>query len=247
MILPLVKIDNISKTFYSDWGNTEALKQVYFDCLQSEFISIVGPSGCGKSTLLKIIAGLENPSSGEVTINGKKIEGPGNDRAVIFQDSRLFPWLTVEKNISFGIQSLMIKEDVDKIVEKTLTQVGLNNFRKAYPYELSGGMAQRVSIARALAVEPEVLLMDEPFSALDVLTRSRLQMELIDLWKNTKKTIILVTHDIEEALTLSQRMMIMSSSPGTVKEVLEIPFCYPRDRESQDFIALKKYVHRNIL
>jgi NitT/TauT family transport system ATP-binding protein/sulfonate transport system ATP-binding protein len=240
----LVELKNIGKTFYSDWGKVEALKEVNFSCSECELISIVGASGCGKTTLLRIIAGLENPSTGEVFFDGKRINGPGHDRAVVFQDPRLFPWLTVEKNTSFAIQSKKNSQKTEEIVEKTLHLVGLSEFRKAYPYELSGGMAQRVAIARALAFEPKALLMDEPFSALDAQTRSRMQLELIDLWH---KTIILVTHDIEEALILSQKIMIMSPAPGTIKEILDVPFSYPRNRDTLEFIGLKKYVLKNIL
>lgn len=247
MSSPFVNIKNISKTFDSDWGSVKALHEVTFSGSKSEFISIVGASGCGKTTLLRIIAGLENSSSGEIIINGERITGPGYDRAVVFQEPRLFPWLTVEKNTSFGIQSLKKQEEVEEVVEDTLRLVGLDSFRKAYPFELSGGMAQRVAIARALSFEPNVLLMDEPFSALDAQTRSRLQIELIDLWQKTQKTILLVTHDIEEALILSQKILIMSPSPGTIKEILDVPLEYPRDNESLNFVELRKYIHKNII
>lgn len=241
----LLEVINIGKIFENDWGTVEALKEVNFSCQKNEFLSIVGPSGCGKTTLLRIVAGLEKPSAGEIYFEKKKISGPVHERAVVFQDPRLFPWLTVEKNVSFGIQQQPAPE-VKQIVESTLGLVGLLGFRKAYPYELSGGMAQRVAIARALAFEPKALLMDEPFSALDSPTRARLQVELYDLWQKTAKTIILVTHDIEEAIRLSQRIMIMSGSPGFIKEVLEVPLTYPRNPDTLEFIEYKKYLQNNI-
>jgi len=242
-----ITVKNINKSFHSNWGKVNALHEISFSCNHGEFVSIVGASGCGKTTLLRIIAGLEKPDSGEVYFDGQKVQRPGSDRAVVFQEPRLFPWLTVEKNASFGVQGIKSREEAEKNTTDALEMVGLINFRKAYPYELSGGMAQRVAIARALAVEPEVMLLDEPFSALDTQTRSKMQQELIDLWQKTGKTIILVTHDIEEALILSQKIMIMSPSPGTIKEVLEIPFPYPRKQDTEDFMEMRKYIQKNIL
>ena len=244
--MPLIQAIDISKTFESDWGTVEALKDVDFACLPGQFVSIVGPSGGGKTTLLRIIAGLESPNEGKIWIEGQETTGPSHNRAIIFQEPRLFPWLTVEKNTAFGIQALKKPHEIEETVERTLRLVGLESFRKAYPYELSGGMAQRVSIARALAFEPKALLMDEPFSALDAQTRSRMQLELYDLWQKTNKTIILVTHDIEEALLLSQKIYIMTSSPGTIKEVMNVNFTYPRDKDSSDFINMKKYIISSI-
>lgn len=242
----LVKAEQISKTFQNDWGRVEALKDVSFSCLEGQFISILGVSGCGKTTLLRIIAGLEKPSSGEVFFDGRLVDGPGHDRAVVFQDHRLFPWLTLERNIALAIQGIKDPAKVQSKVEETLKLVGLTEFRKAYPYELSGGMAQRAAIGRALAFEPKALLLDEPFSALDAQTRSRMQYELMDLWQKTAKTVILVTHDIEEALILSQKVLIMSPAPGTIKDILDVPFAYPRNLDSSDFIALKKEVLKKI-
>lgn len=244
--MPLIEVQGIHKTFYSDWGKVEALSEVNFSCLPGQFITIVGPSGCGKTTLLRIMAGLETPSAGQVFFEKEPVSGPGHNRAIIFQEPRLFPWLTVEKNIVFAIQNLKTRAEAGRIVNDTLSLVGLDAFRKAYPYELSGGMAQRVALARALAFEPKALLMDEPFSALDVQNRSRLQLEFLDLWRKTQKTVILVTHDIEEALILSQKIMVMSGSPGTVKEIVDVPFSYPRDPDELDFINLKKYILRTI-
>jgi ABC-type nitrate/sulfonate/bicarbonate transport system ATPase subunit len=207
----------------------------------------VGSSGCGKTTLLRIIAGLEEPTDGEVWFDGKRTVGPSHDRAVVFQEPRLFPWLTVEKNIAFGILNKRRPHEREAIVEQTLHLVGLSSFKKAYPYELSGGMSQRVAIGRALAFEPKALLMDEPFSALDAQTRKRMQVELFNVWQKTEKTIVLVTHDIEEALVLSKKILIMSPSPGTVKEILEVPLSYPRNQDSSEFIELRKYIVQQIL
>lgn len=244
-MMPLFEVNNVGKTFYSDWGHVEALRSISFSCVKGEFISIVGPSGCGKTTLLRIIAGLELLSEGEILIEQNPIKGPGHDRAVVFQDPRLFPWLTVEKNAAFGIQNLD-KDQLKNRIDTILEMVGLESFRKAFPYELSGGMAQRVAIARAFAFKPKVLLMDEPFSALDAQTRARMQIELVDLWQKTNKNVILVTHDIDEAVLLSQRIFIMSTSPGTIKEEVEVPFCYPRDNDSLEFIKLKKHIISNV-
>lgn len=243
----LVEVKNISKTFFTEWGQVNALKKVNFTCQESEFISIVGKSGCGKTTLLRIIAGLECPSEGEVIIEGRKIDGPGFDRAVVFQEPRLFPWLTVEKNVALGIQRKKALREVQDLVNESLKLVGLANFGRAFPYELSGGMAQRVAIARALAFQPKVLLMDEPFSALDAQTRAKMQIELFELWKKTNKCVILVTHDINEALLLSQKVLVMSSSPGTIKEIVSVPLEYPRDQDDFKLIQLKKYILSNII
>jgi len=242
----LLEVTNLQKTFYNEWGQVEALKEINFSCSRGQFTTVVGPSGCGKTTLLRIIAGLEQASSGEVYFEGQLIDGPGEDRAVVFQEPRLFPWLTVEQNVSFGITNKKSPIEVERTVEKTLNLVGLGAFRKAYPYELSGGMAQRVAIARAFAFEPQALLMDEPFSALDAQTRSRLQIELLDLWRKTEKNIILVTHDIDEALLLSQKILIMTPSPGMIKEILEVPLTYPRNRDSLEFINLRKHILERI-
>lgn len=238
----LVQAKSIEKLFASDWGKVQALKNIDFSCQAGEFLIIIGPSGCGKTTLLRIIAGLECPSQGEILIDGKQVEGPGYDRAVVFQEPRLFPWLTVEKNVAFSIKGIKSKLEVKKIIDYYLDLVSLSFFAKAYPSELSGGMAQRVAIARALAYNPKVLLMDEPFSALDVQTRAKMQAELYELWRKTGKTIILVTHDVNEALLLGQKIIIMSPLPGTIKEAVEVDLPYPRDEDSLGFIKLKKYL-----
>jgi ABC-type nitrate/sulfonate/bicarbonate transport system ATPase subunit len=237
-----LEVRHIGKTFHNDWGEVRALADINFTCFQSEFMAILGPSGCGKTTLLRIIAGLEQPDAGEALFDRRPLHGPGLERAVVFQEPRLFPWLTVEQNVAAGISGKKNKSEAEPIIEQTLGLVGLSAFRRAYPHELSGGMAQRVAIARALAFAPEALLLDEPFSALDTQTRARLQGELRDLWQKTEKTIMLVTHDIEEAIVLSQRILIMSPSPGTIREILPVDLPYPRDRDAAEFVRLRKYI-----
>ena len=201
-----------------------AVENVTLDIRQGEFVSIVGPSGCGKSTLLDLIAGLTKPSSGQILLSGKQITQPGLDRGIVFQQYALYPWLNALENIEFGLEAKGVaKKERREKAEYYLKLVGLSGFEKHYPNELSGGMKQRVAIARSLAYEPEILLMDEPFAALDAQTRETLQGELINIWKSSKKTIVFITHSIDEAIYLSQRVAIMTSRPGRIKEVIEIP------------------------
>ena len=225
-----LKLDHIRKEFPAKTVGKEqlppfvAVENVTLDIQKGEFVSIVGPSGCGKSTLLDLIAGLTKPSVGEILLNGKIITGPGLDRGIVFQQYALYPWLTALQNIEFGLEA----KGVDKKTRREkatyyLNLVGLSGFENHYPNELSGGMKQRVAIARSLAYEPEILLMDEPFAALDAQTRETLQEELINIWKSSKRTIIFITHSIDEAIYLSQRVAIMTSRPGKIKEVIDIP------------------------
>lgn len=207
---------------------------------KGEFITIVGPSGCGKSTFLDILAGLSKPTSGELYIDDKLIEGADLDRGIIFQGYALFPWRTVEQNIEFGLEIKGIpKNERKEISNKFIKLVGLSNFQNRYPHELSGGMKQRVAIARALAYDPDVLLMDEPFAAVDAQTRELLQEELLNIWEETNKTIVFITHSIEEAIFLADRVVVMTPNPGKIKEVIEINFPRPRStvnvRMSQEF------------
>lgn len=216
----------------------EAIKQLDLTVKQGEFLAIVGPSGCGKSTFLDMIAGLAKPSSGEIFIDGKLIKGPALDRGIVMQGYALFPWRTVRKNVEFGLEIKNVpKQDRGKISQKYIEMVGLKNFADRYPHELSGGMKQRVAIARALAYDPEVLLMDEPFAAVDAQTRETLQEELLRIWEQTKKTIVFVTHGIDEAVFLADRVAVMSSHPGTIKDIVTINLPRPRDgiRSSADF------------
>ena len=241
-----VHIDNVVKKFQTRKGEMTALNGVSFDIHQNEFVCVVGPSGCGKSTLLNIIGGLEKPTSGTVTVDGKPVEGPGPDRGVVFQQYALFPWLTVEDNVKFGLK-LQGKspEECNEIAQKYIKLVQLEDFAKSYPKELSGGMKQRVAIARAYAVNPEVLLMDEPFGALDAQTRTQLQSELLKTWEKEKKTCFFITHDVEEAIILAQRVVIMYARPGRVKDIVNIDIPYPRTQETKltpEFNALKNRI-----
>ncbi len=238
-----LRIGPLSKTFSLPTGSVHALDSIRLDIPGGRFISIVGASGCGKSTLLRIIAGLETGYDGHVTLGDKPITGPGLDRGVVFQEHRLLPWLTVEANIAFGLKNLPPDEIARRVAEH-LELVGLAGFAKAYPHQLSGGMAQRVAIARALVNQPQVLLLDEPFGALDAMTKIQMQQEVLRIWEVEKTTMILVTHDIDEAIFLGDEVVVMSSRPGTVKMVLPVELSRPRDRSSIDFIALRKRIHR---
>lgn len=216
----------------------EAIKQLDITVKQGEFLAIVGPSGCGKSTFLDMIAGLAQPSSGEIYMDGKLITGPALDRGIVMQGYALFPWRTVRKNVEFGLEIKKVpSKDRKEISQQYIELVGLKNFEDRYPHELSGGMKQRVAIARALAYDPEVLLMDEPFAAIDAQTREVLQEELLHIWEKTKKTIIFVTHAIDEAVFLADRVAIMTANPGTIKDIVTINLPRPRDgiRSSADF------------
>ncbi len=241
-----VSIQGIKKIYKTRTGENIALNGVDFDIKENEFICVIGPSGCGKSTLLNIIAGLLEPTSGEVYVDGNKVQGTGTDRGVVFQQYALFPWLTVRKNVEFGLKLKgMDKEQRKTIVDKYLKMVELEKFADAYPKELSGGMKQRVAIARAYAMNPSVLLMDEPFGALDAQTRTQLQTELLKTWEEEHKTCFFVTHDIEKAIVLATRVVIMSARPGRIKEVVDIDIPYPRDQEtkmSPRFIELKNHI-----
>lgn len=241
-----IKIENLRKVFeVRGGGNVVALNDVSFSVREGEFVCIVGPSGCGKTTLLKIIAGLERPTSGVVTLDGKPVSGPGRDRCMVFQEYALFPWRTVLKNITFGLENLGIpKEERLKIAKRYIELVGLRGFEDRYPHELSGGMKQRVGIARALAIEPEVLLMDEPFGSLDAQTRNMLQKELLEIWEKTQKTILFVTHSVDEAVFLADKIVVLSARPAVVKEILEVDLSRMRDRTSQEFNEVRSKVLR---
>lgn len=244
--LTKLKIDGVKKVYNTRNGDVVALNGVDLEIKENEFICVVGPSGCGKSTLLNIIAGLEMPTEGAVYIDNKKIEGTGVERGVVFQQYALFPWMTVLKNVMFGprLQGKS-KEEAEAIAMKYIKMVQLEDFVNHYPKELSGGMKQRVAIARAYAVNPEVLLMDEPFGALDAQTRTQLQSELLETWEKEQKTCFFITHDVEEAIILAQKVIIMSARPGSIKDIVDIDIPYPRNQEtkmSQRFLELKNEI-----
>jgi ABC-type nitrate/sulfonate/bicarbonate transport system ATPase subunit len=246
-IQPRLQLRDISMTFRTRRGDeVTAVDDLSLEVADREFISIVGPSGCGKSTLLRVVAGLVRPTGGAVFLDGREITGPGADRGMVFQSYTLFPWLTVQGNVEFGlkIKGLPASERT-RIVSRYVEMVGLRGFERHYPKELSGGMMQRVAIARALANEPEVLLMDEPFGALDAQTRAIMQEFLVDLWQRTPKTILFVTHDVDEALFLSDQVYIMTARPGRIKQALKVDLPRPRPADvitSTAFIAQKRAV-----
>ena len=245
-----VKIEHVEKIYDGRQGKMIALNGVDLDIYENEFITVVGPSGCGKSTLLNIIAGLLEPTSGNVYVDGKKVEGTGTERGVVFQQYALFPWLTVKQNVMFGLKLKgMDKVEAEKIAMKYIHMVQLEDFVDAYPKELSGGMKQRVAIARAYAVQPEVLLMDEPFGALDAQTRTQLQAELIQTWQEEKKTCFFITHDVDEAIILAQRVIIMSARPGRIKKIVDVDIPYPRTQATKTdprFLELKTEVWNEV-
>ncbi|MEM2727256.1 MAG: ABC transporter ATP-binding protein [Archaeoglobaceae archaeon] len=236
----LLQIKNIRKWFNSQEKELMVIDGVSFDVREGEFISILGPSGCGKTTLLRVIAGLEKQDEGEILLRGKSITGPGQDRSMVFQDYALFPWRTVLGNVLFGLEIRKIpKVEALEKAKKFIKLVGLEGFENSYPHELSGGMRQRVAIARALVCEPEILLMDEPLSALDAQTRNVMQSELVRIWQETRKTIIYVTHNIEEAVYLADRIAVLSRRPAKLLDLVEVELERPRNRFSKEFIDLR--------
>lgn len=237
-------LDGVSKSFsLADGSVVEALSGINLVVGDSEFVSLLGPSGCGKTTLLRIIAGLESQTRGKITLDGEMIEGPSPRMAMIFQEYSLYPWRTVIDNIEFGLEIRgMTREERRKRAIEYLDLVGLMDFAKRFPYELSGGMRQRVAVARALAIDPHILLMDEPFGALDAQTRNMLQRELLDIWKKTQKTILFVTHSVDEAVYLSDRVVVLTPRPGHVKDIVPIDLPRPRDRTSVEFARIRRYV-----
>ena len=245
-----LKIDNVVKEYEGRNGKTVALNGVNLDIKENEFICVVGPSGCGKSTLLNIIAGLHEPTSGAAYLDGKKIEGTGVERGVVFQQYALFPWRTVLKNVMFPLEMKKTpKEEAEKIALKYIKAVGLEGFENSYPKELSGGMKQRVAIARAYAADPEVLLLDEPFGALDAQTRVQLQTELLETWQKEKKTCFFITHDVDEAIILAQRVIIMSARPGRIKKIVDVDIPYPRTQATKTdprFLELKTEIWNEV-
>ncbi|PYV42018.1 MAG: sulfonate ABC transporter ATP-binding protein [Acidobacteria bacterium] len=251
-----ISLRHVSRVFLSPQGDRiEALRDVNLEVEDvysaqgrdvGEFRVLLGPSGCGKSTILRCVAGLDHPTSGEVLVNGKPVTGPGRDRGMVFQKYTSFPWLTVADNIGYGLNlNATPAAEQQKVVAQLIQAVGLSGFEKAYPDSLSGGMQQRVAIARTLAVRPEVILMDEPFGALDAQTRSEIQQLLLRIWEETASTILFVTHDVEEAIYLADRLFIVSPRPGTIMEDIPVPFGRPRDpavKQTKEFQELVHYI-----
>jgi NitT/TauT family transport system ATP-binding protein len=241
-----ISAKDVSKVYQGKKTSFQALQRISFDVFPHEFVSFVGTSGCGKSTLLRILAGLEEMTDGSIQISGSEINGPGADRGMVFQSYTLFPWLNVRQNIEFGLslQNIPLLEK-RRISDHFMDMVSLQRFSKSFPKELSGGMKQRVAIARALANKPEVLLMDEPFGALDPMTKGSMQEMLLDIWKKEKMTVVFITHDIEEAIFLSQRVYVMDAHPGRIKQEIIVPDSITEDgncRDSDSFIQLKKHI-----
>jgi sulfonate transport system ATP-binding protein len=230
------------KAYSNSRGNFLALRDIFLRIDPGELVCIVGSSGCGKTTLLRIIAGLESDYEGSVSLDGKRVTGTGLDRGVVFQEHRLLSWLTVGDNVAFGLSGLSPHERASK-VQHYIKLVGLDKFEHQYPHQLSGGMSQRVAIARALAGSPQVLLLDEPFASLDSLTRMRMQQEILRIWEAERTTVVLVTHDIEEAVYLADRVVIMSSQPGTIRNVVPVRLPRPRDRTDQEFVRIRRAVN----
>ena len=237
-----LSIQNVNKSFTVDGQKVDVLKDINLEIREGEFIAIVGHSGCGKSTLLKIIAGLEKNDTGLVTVDGNEVKGPGMDRGMIFQEHRLFPWMSIEKNVQLGLKGLG-KEEKTKLSDQYLELVKLSEFKKAYPSQLSGGMSQRAAIARSLVSQPEILLLDEPFGALDALTKIELQEELLKIRERFHNTMIMVTHDIEEAVFLAGRIVVMSARPGEIKDIIEVDRAAAGKRSGAEFAAYKKKIY----
>ncbi|MEO0035768.1 MAG: hypothetical protein RLZZ501_1791 [Pseudomonadota bacterium] len=236
-----IDIEGVEKRFALGAREMVALGGIDLSIRAGEFVCLLGPSGCGKSTLLNAIAGFAPPTAGRISVDGAPVRGPGPDRAMVFQEYALFPWMTVAKNVAFGLEIKgMPRDEIEIRTRALLDKLSLAEFRDRYPKDLSGGMRQRVAIARVLALDPPILLMDEPFGALDALTRRTLQDELLRLWQETAKTIVFVTHSIEEAIYLADRIVVMTYRPGTIKAVVPIPLPRPRDTAQADFNDLKR-------
>ena len=236
-----IVVDNVSRTFTGE-NTVTALQDISFTLQKGEFLCIVGQSGCGKSTLLRIMAGIDSKQEGTVRINGRLVDKPNKSRGVVFQESRLLDWMNVEQNVGFALTGFSASEK-HTLVDEYVSLVGLAEFKNSYPRELSGGMAQRVSIARALVNQPEVLFMDEPFGALDYMTKINMQNELLKIRNNNKMTVIFVTHDIDEAVYLSDRILVMSKNPGKIKKMIKNDMAFPRDRNSEAFFKIRKQVY----
>jgi NitT/TauT family transport system ATP-binding protein len=245
--MTLIEVDSVDKSFASRHGSITIMKDISFSVADNDFLAIVGPSGCGKSTLLRLMIGLDHPSAGTIRFRGKPVDRVITEMAMVFQSFALYPWLTVQQNVAFGLEARgWAKDRIATAVERYISVTGLVGFEEAYPRELSGGMRQRVGLARALAVEPAVLLMDEPFSALDPLTAESLREEVLQLWRDPQlppEAVVLVTHNIEEALQMADRVIVLSRRPGRVLSGVLVNLPRPRDRKSEAFYQLTDYVY----
>jgi NitT/TauT family transport system ATP-binding protein len=240
-----LRVEAVSMIFTRDAGEVRVLDDINLEVGEGEFVCLLGPSGCGKSTLLNIVAGFIQPTSGEVLIDGEPVHGPDPRRIFVFQERGVFPWLTVEGNIGFGLFQLSKAERSARIAHY-VKLVGLQGFEKAYPQELSGGMKQRLEVARALAVNPDMLFLDEPFGALDSITRLVMRRELLQIWEAERKTIVFVTHDIEESVQLADRVVVMSARPARIQSILEIDIQHPRDISSSRYLELRDGIFEQI-
>lgn len=239
---PKLEIKEVGKVFKTKSGETTALEKTSFSVSDGEFVTILGPSGCGKSTVLRIVAGLEEATSGQVLIDGQEVNGPGPDRGMVFQSYTLYPWLTVKDNISFGLKLKGVSQkERDDVARHYLQLIGLEGFEKHYPIQLSGGMKQRVAIARALANDPKILLMDEPFGALDAQTRNIMQEVLLKAWEESKKTILFITHDVEESIFLADSVYVMTARPGRLKKKVPIALERPREFSVKGSVEFTQY------
>lgn len=240
----ILDVRALGKSFSGDAGEVVALRDIHFQVRRREFICVIGPSGCGKSTLIRLLAGLDEQTSGELLLDGKPVHGPGADRCMVFQGYTLFPWLTVLQNVMFGLKMQGQPEfTAEREAMQWLDLVGLARFAESFPAQLSGGMKQRVAIARALAIRPRILLMDEPFGALDAQTRCQLQAHLLAIWRNVDVTILFITHDLDEAIYLADRIIVLGAHPGHVREIIEVPVPHPRSAAqflSPEFLATRK-------
>ncbi|MCB1228938.1 MAG: ABC transporter ATP-binding protein [Verrucomicrobiae bacterium] len=246
----VLSVRGLGKTFGSTEGTVTALQGLDFDVYRREFMCVIGQSGCGKSTLIRILSGLEQPTSGELLLDGKVVHGPGPDRGMVFQSYTLFPWLTVKQNVMFGPKMAgRTGTAVEQEARQWIEMVGLSDFENSYPFQLSGGMKQRVAIARALANQPRILLMDEPFGALDAQTRAQMQEYLLQIWKNIDITILFITHDLDEAVFLADRILVLKAKPGRIDEIIEVPVPRPRSLDQAidpEYLATKHRINELI-
>lgn len=250
---PRVRFDNVSLEFPTASGPLRVVDHVSYDIDEGEFVAVIGPSGCGKTTMMNMLAGFQTPSGGRVLLDGREVDGPGSDRGVMFQEYGVFPWLTVHENVAFGLglnANRVPAAERDATIARYLDLMGLAGFAEAYPKHLSGGMRQRLALARAYAVKPQFLLMDEPFGALDAQTRSNMQNLLLDILATERKTVMLITHSVEEAIYLASKIVIVTARPARVREIVEVPFGYPRDEaihESREFGELRSHIRDRVM